>query len=113
MGTKPPSGPQPISTTRAGAAGSEARTNGQTAASQRSSGITEPQPTLAPGGWRMLLGGPVRCWAHGLHRCSVRPVAGVHPGLAGLDGQACGGTRGRLPHIDVADQLVVDQLVAD
>src|SRR5215831_19148552 len=67
MGTKPPSGPQPSSTTRAGAGGSEARTNGQTAASQRSSGVTGPQPTLlsGAGGCRWGRWGPVPCCAHG------------------------------------------------
>src|SRR5215471_4812984 len=45
MGTKPPSGPQPTSTTRAGAAGSEPRTNGQFAASQRSSEVMLIDPT--------------------------------------------------------------------
>ena len=45
MGTKPPSGPQPTSTTWAGAAGSEPRTNGQFAASQRSSEVTLIDPT--------------------------------------------------------------------
>src|SRR5215470_170154 len=48
MGTKPPSGPQPTSSTRAGAAGSESRTNGQAAASQRSSGVMTPQITPPP-----------------------------------------------------------------
>ena len=39
-----------------GAVGSEARTNGQTAASQRSSDdVAGPEPTLPPDGWRMLL----------------------------------------------------------
>src|SRR6266700_4227834 len=48
MVTKPPSGPQPISTTRAGTAGSQARTNGQFAASQRSSEVTLTDPTPYP-----------------------------------------------------------------
>src|SRR5690348_15099454 len=45
MGTKPPRGPHPISRTRAGAAGSQACTNGQFAASQRSSEVTLIDPT--------------------------------------------------------------------
>ena len=37
--------------------------------------------------------------AHGLHRCPARLVAGVHLGVAGPDGQAGGGARGRLTHV--------------
>ena len=46
--TKPPTGPQPTSATRAGAAGSEARTNGQFAASQRPSGVMLTEQTPRP-----------------------------------------------------------------
>src|SRR5271156_1451190 len=48
MGTKPPSGPHPISTTGPGRTGSCAATNGHSAASQLSSGVTLPEPTPHP-----------------------------------------------------------------
>jgi hypothetical protein len=83
MGTKPPSGPQPISTTRAGAAGSEARTNSHTAASQRSSGVTGQSLRCCPG---------------------LADATGGWPGPAP--------TR-IVAKADVADQDVADQLVAD
>ena len=41
-GTKPPSGPQPTSSTVACAGGNWPRTNGHTAASQGSSGVMQP-----------------------------------------------------------------------
>src|SRR5215831_18662378 len=52
IGTNPPSGPHPISTTSAGEAGNLDRTNGHTAASHLSSEDTPPEPTpdLAPAG---------------------------------------------------------------
>src|SRR5215469_746992 len=48
MGTNPPSGPQPISATRAGAAGSDLCTNGHTVASHRSSDVTLTERTPPP-----------------------------------------------------------------
>jgi len=55
MGTKPPSGPHPISSTGPGSAGSWAATNGHTAASHLSSGVTLPDPTPHPSGRRASL----------------------------------------------------------
>lgn len=46
--TNPPTGPHPISTTAAGGAGIQARTNGRSAACHRLSGVTPPQPAPAP-----------------------------------------------------------------
>src|SRR6516165_7184511 len=45
IGTNPPSGPHPISTTSAGEAGNQDRTNGHMAASHRSSEVIPPEPT--------------------------------------------------------------------
>ena len=99
MGTKPPSGPQPISTTLAGAAGSEARTNGQTAASQRSSGVTGPEPscrvpirsvpmgyTDAPPGWwrEFIMASPARTAKLAVVRADGSPH--VAPVWVDLDG---------------------------
>src|SRR5215510_15017052 len=49
MGTKPPAGPQPISSTRAGGGGSGARTDGHSAVSQRSSGVMIHSLRAMPG----------------------------------------------------------------
>src|SRR5271166_3191456 len=68
MGTKPPSGPHPISSTRAGDSGIWARTKGQTAASHRSSGVTPTKTT------RSVIGPPAQSGAGGWPGPGDRPT---------------------------------------
>src|SRR5215831_1264430 len=94
MGTKPPSGPQPTSTTRAGAAGSQARTNGQFAASQRSSEVTPIDPT--PHARAAAAQHKPRSRRHVTMRTNpvvARPTRGPYRRFRAADGRICCGIR--------------------